>query len=286
MAQLLVIGTGLIGGSFALAMRRAGCFQSFAGYDTDAAALAQAKARGIIDQTVADPVTAAAGADAVVIAVPPVAIAAAVRRAMTVVKRAVPIFDVGSVKGSVIAALRAGGDMPAQFVPTHPMAGSERQGPAAADAALFENRHVILTPEAETDPAAVAAVRQWWAAAGATVIECSAVLHDEMVALTSHLPHLLAHTFMAWAARPRSADPADFAGPGLHDFTRIAGSDPALWRQIFGANRGALLREFDGFLVALTEVGTLLRDSRFDELQALLATARSARAHLLERADD
>lgn len=285
MSQLLVIGTGLIGGSFALAMRRAGRFQSFAGYDTDAAVLAQAKARGIIDQVVADPVTAATGAAAVMIAVPPLAIAAAVRRTVTVVKRGVPVFDAGSVKGDVIASLRAGGDMPAHFVPTHPMAGSERQGPEAADATLFQHRHVIVTPEAETDPTTVALVREWWAAAGATVIETNATLHDEMVALTSHLPHLLAHTFMEWAARPRSADAADFAGPGLRDFTRIASSDPALWRQIFAANRDALLKEFDGFQSALTEIGALLRDGRFDELEAVLTAARNARARLLERSD-
>jgi len=286
MPQLLVIGTGLIGGSFALAMRRAGCFQVFAGYDTDTAALAQAKARGIIDQVVADPVTAASAADAVIIAVPPAAIAAAVRRTVAVVRRSVPVFDAGSVKGSVIAALRDGGDMPPQFVPTHPMAGSERQGPDAADATLFLNRHVIVTPEAETDPAAVASVRRWWNAAGATVIESSAAVHDEMVALTSHLPHLLAHAFMEWVARPHSADAAAFAGPGLRDFTRIAASDPALWRQIFAANRGALLREFDGFAAVLAQVGELLRNDRLDELQSLLATARDARARLLGRDDD
>jgi prephenate dehydrogenase len=286
MPRLLVIGTGLIGGSFALAMRRAGRFDSIAGYDTDAAALAEAEARGIIDHAASDPSIAAAAADAVLIAVPPFAIAAAVRRALTACRRSTPIFDAGSVKGSVIAALRGGGDLPAQFVPTHPMAGSERQGPGAADATLFVDRHVILTPEPETDPAAVAAVRDWWGAAGATVIESSAAVHDEMVALTSHLPHLLAHTFMEWAARPRSADPADFAGPGLRDFTRIAASDPVLWRQIFAANRDALLHEFDGFAAALEQVGELLRTNRFDELQTLLAKARNARADLLERADD
>jgi prephenate dehydrogenase len=151
---------------------------------------------------------------------------------------------------------------------------------------LFDNRHVIVTPEPETDSAAVASVGGYWRAAGATVIETTALVHDEMVALTSHLPHLLAHAFMEWAARPRSADAADFAGPGLRDFTRIAGSDPVLWRQIFAANRGALLQEFDGFLLALTEIGALLRENRFDELEALLAKARNARARLLERADD
>src|SRR5262245_23953202 len=126
MPQLLVIGTGLIGGSFALAMRRASCFQSFAGYDTDAAVLTNAKARGIIDQMVADPVTAATNAAAVMIAVPPSAIAATVRRTVAVVKPGVPVFDVGSVKGDVITALRMAGDLPPNFVPTHPMAGSER----------------------------------------------------------------------------------------------------------------------------------------------------------------
>ncbi|MGH7948413.1 MAG: prephenate dehydrogenase dimerization domain-containing protein, partial [Candidatus Binataceae bacterium] len=111
-------------------------------------------------------------------------------------------------------------------------------------------------------------------------------VHDEMVALTSHLPHLLAGAFMAFIARPRSADATRFVGPGLRDFTRIAGSDPALWRQIFDANRGAILKELDGFATALSHVAELLRNNRFDELQALLTTARDARVRLPELPDD
>jgi prephenate dehydrogenase len=287
MTRLLLIGTGLIGGSFALAMRRSGCFQSIVGYDADASALARSQARGIIDQAITDPVAEAARASAVMIAVPTDAVAGLVRRLVAAIgSRSIPVFDTGSVKGSVIAALRNSGGMPAQYVPTHPMAGSERHGPDAADPDLFRGRRVIVTAQVETDPAALARVREWWVAAGAVVVDASAEIHDEMVALTSHLPHLVAYTYMDWLARARSANPGIFAGPGLRDFSRIAASDPTMWRQIFAANRTVLLQEFDGLLQALVEARDLLRDNRLDELEALLERARAARAGLLERADD
>jgi prephenate dehydrogenase len=287
MARLLVIGTGLIGGSFALAMRRGGSFTRVEGYDENTTVAQQAAGLGLIDRAVTDLEPAAEAADAVMIAVPTTAIADNVRRVAAVVATAAArppptVFDVGSVKGSVLANLRADGGVPSWFVPSHPMAGSERHGPDAADANLFRGRQVIITPQAETDPAATARVRSWWNTAGAQVFETTAEIHDEMVALTSHLPHLIAYAFMNWIDAPHSGEARAFAGPGLHDFTRIAASDAAMWRQILTDNRAAVLAQFDGWSARFAELGALLRDGRFDELERALASARAARARLLD----
>ncbi len=165
------------------------------------------------------------------------------------------------------------------------MAGSEFAGPDAARADLFRARPVIITPLHDTDPAALASVATWWRAAGSMVTQTTPAVHDEMVALTSHLPHLLAYAFMDWAATPHSAAVDLFAGPGVRDFTRIAGADAAMWRTIVAANRPALLREFDGLMDKLGEVGVLLREERLDELQTLLERGRLARQRLVG-ADD
>ena len=283
MARLLVIGTGLIGGSCALAMRRGANFTRVEGYDADTEVAQQAVDVGLIDRVVTDLAPAVAAADAVLIAVPTAAIADTVRRiAAAIARPTTTVFDVGSVKGSVLANLRGDGGVPAWFVPSHPMAGSERRGPDAADANLFRGRQVIITPQPETDPAATARVRAWWHAVGAQVFETTAEIHDEMVALTSHLPHLIAYAFMNWVDAPHSGEPHAFAGPGLHDFTRIAASDAAMWRQILTDNRAAVLAQFDGWSAQFAELGELLRAERFDELEQLLAAARSARVRLLD----
>ena len=283
MAQLLVIGTGLIGSSVAAALRSAGCFDVCVGFDADRSVSARAVELGLLDAATDDPYADTLDATAVVVAVPPPAVADAVVRAAAV-HRGVPIFDVGSVKGSVIDAVRSRGGLPGQFVPCHPMAGTAQSGPDAADAGLFRGRSVILTPEPETDAAAVAQVSAWWRAVGACVSVTSCAVHDEMVALTSHLPHLLAYAYLDWLAQPHAAAAAEFAGPGVRDFTRIAGSDPALWRDIFAANRAALLVELDGWLVQAHRAADLLRAGRFDELEGLLARGRAARAQLLDDA--
>ncbi len=281
MPRLLIIGTGLIGGSFALAMREAGRFGYIEGHDSDASAAAVALQRGHIDAVVRDLDVAIAAADAVLVAVPTHAIAPLVRRIAVSIRANATVLDVGSVKGSVLAGLRDGGVMPPCFVPSHPMAGSEKRGPAAADAGLFRDRPVILTPQPETDPQALARARDWWSATGAKVVETSASIHDEMVALTSHLPHLVAYAFMGWVDQPHAGAPADFAGPGLHDFTRIAASDAAMWRQILSENRAAVLAQYDGWAASMARLVELLRSGRFDELEAVLARAQAARVRTM-----
>jgi prephenate dehydrogenase len=287
MARLLVIGTGLIGGSFALAMRSAGCFGHIEGYDADVSAAARAAQLGVIDSAAKDPGAAVAVADAVLIAVPTPGIADHVRQiAAHARRREITVFDAGSVKGAVLAELRRGGAIPGWFVPSHPMAGSEHHGPGSADGNLFRHRQVIVTPQPETDRAAIERVSGWWRAAGATVVETSAPIHDEMVALTSHLPHLVAYAFMNWVAQPHSGEARDFAGPGLKDFTRIAASKPHMWRQICVENRAAILAQFDGFARSLDEIVEHLRDGRFDELEKLLELAQRARLRLTDESDE
>jgi prephenate dehydrogenase len=287
MSRLLVIGTGLVGGSFALAMRGARRFDQIDGYDADAAAASAALQLGHIDAVAHDLDAAIATADAVLVAVPTPAIAPLVRNIAAARPTNAPtVLDVGSVKGSVLEALRGSGAMPACFVPSHPMAGSERRGPAAADAMLFRGRPVVLTPQPETDPQALGRARDWWSATGAQVVETSAPIHDEMVALTSHLPHLIAYAFMNWINQPHAAAPADFAGPGLHDFTRIAASDASMWCRILSENRTAVLAQYDGWSASMTRFIELLRNRRFDELEALLADAQAVRQRMTDRGHD
>jgi prephenate dehydrogenase len=286
MDRLLVIGTGLIGGSFALAMRDAATFSHIEGYDTDPSVARKALQLGLIDAVAGDLTASIAAADAVLIAAPTGAIAPMVRRiAADAGSRSVTVFDAGSVKGSVLDALRRDGEIPARFVPCHPMAGSERQGPDAADANLFRGRRVLVTPLLNTDREAVARVRRWWNAAGADVIETNPHIHDEMVALTSHLPHLIAYTYMAWVGQPHSGAAREFAGPGLADFTRIAAADASMWREIIAENQAAVVAQYDGWIALLTAAGDLLRDGRYDELEQLFARARAAHAKLNQSRD-
>jgi prephenate dehydrogenase len=287
MPRLLVIGTGLIGGSFALAMRQAGCFTRIDGHDADASVTKRARKLGVIDAVASDEAAGIAAADAVLIAVPTAEIAGLVGRIATQIgRRSVTVFDVGSVKGSVLDELRRGGGVPPWFVPSHPMAGSEHHGPDAADANLFRNRQVIVTPQPESDRAALDRVAGWWRAAGANVVETSAKIHDEMVALTSHLPHLIAYAFMNWVDGPHSSAPRDFTGPGLKDFTRIAASDAHMWRQILAENRSAVLAQYDGWTASLGTLVEHLRNGRFDELEKLLANAQAARGRLTDQSND
>jgi prephenate dehydrogenase len=281
MNRLLVIGTGLIGGSFALATRKAGCFSHIDGHDSDTSAAAAALRLGHIDAAAPDLNAAIAAADLVLVAVPVATVASMVRRVCES-NRTATVIDAGSVKGSLLEELRRSGAMPPRFVPSHPMAGSEKRGPEAAHAGLFRDRPVILTPQPETDPHALARAREWWSATGARVVETSAAIHDEMVALTSHLPHLIAYAFMNWVGKPHGGVPADFAGPGLNDFTRIAASDAAMWRRILSGNRAAVLAQYDGLAASMNRFVELLRSERFDELETLLAQAQATRLRMIE----
>lgn len=236
MNVLLLVGTGLIGGSFALAARANGLFDHVVGIDSNPEALATARALGIVEGPEAsfDPT-------AICVATPvgriPECVADAAAR-----YPGMPIFDVGSVKAAVVDALRASGGIPQNFVPCHPIAGSETGGAGAARADLFQRRSVIVTPVDETDPEAVSTVESFWRAIDAVVTTQDPLTHDRIIAATSHLPHLVAFALMEVLDATGDESVSAYIGDGFRDLSRIAASDPVVWSDILQANREATLR--------------------------------------------
>lgn len=237
--SLLLIGTGLVGGSFALAARANGLFDRVVGVDRDAGALAEALRLGVVDET-ADSLPG--DCDAACVAVPVGGIAVRVREAA---RRAPLVFDVGSVKQPILDALAP---PPGHYVPCHPLAGSERSGVAAADATLFRGRAVALTPVAATNAAAIASVRGYWERLGARVVVESPGMHDDRVAMLSHLPHLLAFAFLETAGRGHALESL---GEGFRDFTRIGAADGAMWADILHANGANVRRHLEAVIASL-----------------------------------
>lgn len=263
--KLAIIGVGLIGGSLARALRIAGHVGEVAGYGRSLANLDEAVRIGVIDYAAASAREAVRDADIVVLAVPVGSMPEMLGQVAPVLAEGSAITDVGSVKAAVVAAARAALDQRfPSFVPGHPLAGSERSGAAASLADLFHGRRVLLTPEPDTDTAALARVSAMWTAAGAVVSEMTAAEHDRVLAASSHLPHALAYALVDMLVRlddHRSI--FDCAAGGFRDVTRIASSDPTMWRDIFLAN--------------VTEMTTLLRQYQ-DELETL--------AQAIERRDE
>ena len=272
--RLAVIGVGLIGGSFALALKQAKVVSHVVGVGRNAANLKLALERGIIDSTAPDPGAAARGADLVLISTPVAQFPSVF--AFLGDSKAI-ITDGGSTKRDVIAAARkALGKRIAQFVPAHPIAGAEKSGAAAASAELFRGRRVVLTPLEESSPHAIAQVEAAWKACGANVSRMNAEEHDAVLATVSHLPHLLAFVLVHDVAqRANAAELFSFAAGGFRDFTRIASSHPEMWRDICVANRDRLLEELSRFSSKLDQVRQLL--DRPADLEKLFAEARAAR---------
>ena len=272
--RLAVIGVGLIGGSFALALKQAKAVSHVVGVGRSGANLKTALERGIIDAIVPDAAAAARGADLVLVATPVgqyPAVFGSLRDARAL------ITDGGSTKRDVIAAARKTLDAQiSRFVPAHPIAGAEKSGAAAAAADLFEGRRVVLTPLEENSSKDIAAVESAWKSCGASVSRMNAEEHDAVLATVSHLPHLLAYALVhEVAGRENSRQLFSFAAGGFRDFTRIASSHPEMWRDICLANRDKLLQELSTFSVKLQEIGKLL--DRPAELEKLFAEARDAR---------
>lgn len=272
--RLAVIGVGLIGGSFALALKQANAVTRIVGVGRNAANLQVALERGIIDAAAPDAAAAARGADLVLVAAP-VGQYPAIFSALKDCKAV--ITDGGSTKRDVIAAARqALGTSLARFVPAHPIAGAEKSGASAASAELFRGRRVVLTPLEENRDAAVNMVEDAWRKCGAKVSRMDADEHDAVLAAVSHLPHLLAFALVhEVAARANSAELFSFAAGGFRDFTRIASSHPEMWRDICVANRDRLLEEVKRFSAKLEEIKALLDAPA--ELEKLFAEARDAR---------
>jgi prephenate dehydrogenase len=280
--KLVVVGVGLIGGSCALALKRAGAVGEVIGVGRTRTNLDEALARGIVDRALTqdmDWTREVADADVVLVATPVAQFPALFSELAPHLGASTIVTDAGSTKQNVIAAARAAfGDKVSSFVPAHPIAGTEHTGAAAAFASLYDERSVIVTPVAETSPDAVERVRQMWKACGARVSTLAPDRHDAIFAAVSHLPHVLAFTLVAeLSARPDAVAYFDHAASGFRDFTRIAAGSPEMWRDIALANRNALLAEIDGYGEALRAARALIAAGDGEALAAMFAEASIAR---------
>lgn len=277
--RLCVIGVGLIGGSLARALRNAGACGEIIGAGRNEANLARAVELGVIDRYTTDPAVAVEGADMVVVAVPLGAMESLFAAIAPALAQDAVVTDVGSAKGWVLgAAQKAFGRVPPFLVPGHPIAGTEKSGVDASFAELFQGRRVILSPLAETDPGALQAVRDMWLACGADITEMDAGHHDEVLAATSHLPHLLAFTLVSSLSNMGERDEIfQYAAGGFRDFTRIASSDPVMWRDICIANRDDLLAMAARFSNDLGVVSDMIESGDWDGLLEVFQRAKAAR---------
>jgi len=275
--KLVVIGVGLIGGSFALALKRARACGHVVGAGRSRANLRRARRLGIIDSIAPNAAAAARGADLILVAAPVSHFGRIFSSLKNSISATALITDGGSTKRDVIAAARKGlGKKSAQFVPAHPIAGAEKSGAAAARADLYQGRRVVLTPLRENSKRDVGKIGKTWALCGARVSAMGAAEHDAVLAAVSHLPHLLAYALVHdVAARKNSKQLFSFAAGGFRDFTRIASSHPEMWRDICVANRDRLLGEVSRFSRKLRQVKKLLGHP--EKLEKLFAEAREAR---------
>jgi prephenate dehydrogenase len=278
--QLGLIGCGLMGGSFALALKRGGLVQRVIGYSKSPSTTERARKLGVIDDAAESALLAVSGSDIVLIAVPVAASEATFRAIRDLVEPGVLFMDVGSTKREVVdAARRVLKERVPGFVPAHPIAGKEVAGIAHADAALFAGRQVILTPLASTDAALLQKATDVWSAIGAQVLRMTPENHDAAFAAVSHLPHLLAFAyFSAVVKQPAGQDFLALAGPGFRDFTRIAASDPSVWRDILVSNREEVLKQSLRFRHTLDALEHVIRSGNVEALEDLLRQAADARA--------
>jgi prephenate dehydrogenase len=278
--QLGVIGCGLMGGSFALAMKRAGLVKRVIGYSKSPSTTERAKRLGVIDVAAESALLAVSGSDIVIIAVPVAATEGTFRAIRHLVEPGVLFMDVGSTKRDVVdAARRVLRERVGSFVPAHPIAGKEASGIEHADAGLYAGRQVILTPLPQTPPELVQRATDTWAALGAQVLRMSAENHDSAFAAVSHLPHLLAFAyFSAVINQPAGRDFLSLAGPGFRDFTRIAASSPEMWRDVLLANREEVLRQSLRFRHALDALEAALANTNAEALEGLIRSAAEGRA--------
>ena len=277
--KLVIFGVGLIGGSLALALRQANYCQTIVGCSRNAEHLQTAVDLGVIDSFTTDPRAAVQEADMVLLAVP----MGAMRHLLEQIKPALPsnaiLTDAGSTKGSVVAEVeQVFGKDYSRFVPGHPIAGREKSGVEAAIADLYINKRVILTPLAHTDAEAVAKVAMMWKVTGAILEHMPVQLHDQVLAATSHLPHILAFSLVDTLLNlPMREDIFRYAAGGFRDFTRIASSDPVMWRDICLTNKDAILDVIGKLQADLIEFSAMIADQDGEGLHTRMARAKQAR---------
>ena len=277
--RLCIVGTGLIGGSLARDLRRLGAVDEVVGSSRCAANLERAVELGVIDRFDTDPGRAATGADMVVVAVPLGATGMVLECVRDAVEDDAIITDVGSAKGSVVAAARASlGTRLPHFVPGHPVAGTEHHGVDSSIERLFERRRVILTPIGETDVTAIDRVSAMWRMVGAEVVEMDVAHHDEILAATSHLPHMLAYTLVDMLGNMKDhPEIFGYSAGGLRDFTRVASSDPQMWHDICLANRVAMVDVIDRFRSGLDQLTEAVRRGDSEYVRAVFTRGKAIR---------
>jgi prephenate dehydrogenase len=278
--QLGVIGCGLMGGSFALALKRAGLVKRVVGYSKSPSTTERAKKLGVIDTIAESALLAVSGSDIVLLAVPVAATEATFKAIRHLVEPGMLLMDVGSTKRDVVdAARRVLKERVVSFVPAHPIAGKEVAGVGHADATLYNGRQVILTPIPQTPLELVQKATDVWSAIGSQVLRMTPENHDAAFAAVSHLPHLLAYAyFSSVAGQPAGKDFLSLAGPGFRDFTRIAASDPTVWRDILMSNREELLKQSQRFRHSLDAMEHVLLSANGDALEDLIRAASEARS--------
>ena len=279
--QLGLIGCGLMGGSFALALKRAGLVKRVVGYSKSPSTTARALQMGVIDVEAPSALLAVSGADLVLLAVPVAATEATLKAIRHLVSTDMLIMDVGSSKRDVVdAARRVLKQDVGVFVPCHPITGREVSGVENADAALYAGKQVIITPIERTLTAKLEQATAPWRGLGCEVVNMSPESHDAAYAAVSHLPHLVAFALMnSIVAQPEGREYLSLAGPGFRDFSRIAASDPQMWRDVLIANREELARQTGLFQQALDDLQRLIANGQADDLERLINRASHARAN-------
>lgn len=279
--QLGLIGCGLMGGSFALALKKAGLVKRVVGYSKSPSTTDRARQLGVIDVEAPSALLAVAGADIVLLAVPVAATESTLKAIKHLVTPQMLIMDVGSTKADVVAAARrALRDQIGSFVPAHPITGREVSGVEHSDAELYSGRQVILTPTERTLTTHLRRAEETWAALGCRVQAMSPESHDAAFAAVSHLPHLLAFAMMnSITAQPEGDAFLSLAGPGFRDFTRIAAGDPKMWRDILLANREELLAQSKLFQQALQQFEHAMKKDDAQAVEDMITLASETRAH-------
>lgn len=278
--QLGLIGCGLMGGSFALALKKAGLVRRVVGYSKSPSTVEKARRLGVIDVAAESALLAVSGSDIVIIAVPVAATESTFRAIRHLVDPGVLFMDVGSTKRDVVdAARRVLKERLPSFVPAHPIAGREVAGIEHADAQLYQGRKVILTPLQQTDPVLVQKATDVWAAIGCQVLKMTPENHDTAFAAVSHLPHLVAFAYInAMQQQPSGREFLSLAGPGFRDFTRIAASEPTVWRDILLSNREEILKQSEAFRATLDAMERSMRDWDGETLTQQIQSAAESRS--------
>lgn len=277
--KIVILGVGLIGGSFALALRKANAVEQIVGIGRSQASLLRAKELGIIDVISTSLEESLKNADLVLLAVPVAQTETMLAAIKPYLQKQTVVTDAGSIKGEVVlAARRALGEKIGQFVPGHPIAGLEATGPDAAIASLYAGKKVVLTALPENSAEQIALVAQAWQQCGAIIHQLTAENHDAVFAAVSHLPHLLAYALVDDIANKPNADLLfQYAASGFRDFTRIAASSPEMWRDISLTNQNAILSELDAYIAQLTRFRGELAAGDGDAMYAMFSNAQRAR---------